>query len=537
MAAFFTKNRKIILYLVPTALVALLFFLQALSYSIHDFGNSYFPALLLHEGRVPEDVIFDIYSFNQYAWNLGYTDVLLDFYFNSPFNVTVFYPLVFFEDAYTAKAVFNGLSILLFMYGVFLLLRMYKPRIDWKLLLIPVIFLTPLKNGILFGQSYLLVFFLVVFGYYQIERSRHVGGTLALGFAALLKFFPVFYGIPFLFQRNWKAIGIGILVTLGLIAAAIGLSGVSLWKFFFLEVLPNGMKNGSVMDYRLNSQSFDVFLKTLFVQDPYYNPEGWWEFSRGYRIAIWVIKGVVLGTLIHLSFLKRKTLFTLLCLWVTGLFLLQSKTASYAQILWLIPAMYMLASRASLRVKCLFFGLLFVVCNLPVARLISLPLFLKFTRLWLSIALLVLVFRTVFKTVPASFAPKYILIALLILLPFNTKVFLDEEKDGSDYVLNKKTHFMVYDYKMDNGSLQYSALGRNGDEMIATDIPINSFEPERCELRDNQIFLDGKQITFNSELKKKPVLVNSCEIYYLGDRLSRRGAYTLKKINTCGSEE
>ena len=92
---------------------------------------------------------------------------------------------------------------------------------------------------------------------------------------------------------------------------------------------------------------------------------------------------------------------------------------------------------------------------------------------------------------------------------------------------------MVYDYKVVDGKLAYGALGRNGDERISTTIPITSFDESRSILIDNQIYVDGLQLTYTNELKKKPVVVNNCEVYYLGDRLSRRGAFTLKKINIC----
>jgi len=496
---------------------------------LHDFGNSYFPALMVHQGITPESIIFDIYDFNQYVWNLGYSDVLLDFYYNSPFNTTAFYVLAYIEDAYLAKAIFNSINIIVLILSVIKLVQIYQPKQLWGILLIPILFYIPIKNGILYGQSYLLILALVIFGFYQIQKQKSVAGTTALGFVALLKFFPVYYGIPILFHRKWKVIWVGIIVTVIWIGIGIFHSGVSLWDFFFFEVLPDGMRNGTVMDFRINSQSFDVFFKTLFVSDAYYNPDVMFDSPIAYRILIWIVKALILGVTIHSSWKKRNHLFCLLSIWIVALFLLQSKTSSYAQILWLIPAFHIYTSSLSKRFKVAFFATLLVVCNLPITTLIDLPVFFKFSRLWLSVVLAFIFYRSL----EIRFDWRYLGLTLMLLLPLNSRIFSGEDIDTATYVLDEKKYFMIYDYEVVNGKLQYGALGRNGDERILTDISITDFDESEVTLIDNQIYLRGKQLTITNELKKKPVLINSCEVYYLGDRMSRRGAFTLKKINIC----
>lgn len=496
---------------------------------IHDFGNSYFPAFMIHQGIAPESIIFDIYDFNQYVWNLGHKDVLLDFYYNSPFNTTAFYLLAYIKDAHLAKAVFNSINIIVLLWSVIKLIQVYKPRHLWGIALVPALFYIPIKNGILFGQSYLLILSLVVFGFYQIQKQRSIAGTTALGFAALLKFFPVFYGIPILFYRKWKTVWIGIVVTFIWIVIGIFHSGVSLWDFFFLEVLPDGIRNGTVMDFRINSQSFDVFLKRLFVADVYYNPDAILDAPAAYRLLIWIVKSFVLGVTLHCSWKKRNHLFCLLSIWVVALFLLQSKTSSYAQILWLIPAFHVYTSSLSKQFKIAFFIILFLVCNAPIITIGDIPLFFKFSRLWLSVGLAFIFYRSL----EMRFDWRYAGLALILLLPLNSKLFLGEDIDTATYVLKEKKHFMIYDYDVVDGKLQYGALGRNGDEQVLTSIPISDFDQSRVTLLENQIYLDGRQLTTTNELKKKPVVVNSCEVYYLGDKMSRRGAFTLKKINIC----
>jgi len=52
-------------------------------------------------------------------------------------------------------------------------------------------------------------------------------------------------------------------------------------------------------------------------------------------------------------------------------------------------------------------------------------------------------------------------------------------------------------------------------------------------IKDNQVFVDGQQVTHTNSLKKKAVLINNCDVYFLTDHRSRYGVFTLKKTNIC----
>ena len=141
-----------------------------------------------------------------------------------------------------------------------------------------------------------------------------------------------------------------------------------------------------------------------------------------------------------------------------------------------------------------------------------------------------------FSAFNKQFNLKTILVVLVIMIPFNLKGLFSNKQDIAEYVLKEKKHFMVFDFKIDNGKLSYDVMGRNGKETFETEIEYTMYDVERCKVIDNQIFIDGKQVTHNAALKKKPVLINNCEVYYLSDYNSRRGAYTLRKISTCKKE-
>ncbi|MBC2843627.1 glycosyltransferase family 87 protein [Winogradskyella flava] len=533
MKNFFKQNKNTLIYIIPLGLILVYLFWKSLTFPLHDFSNSYFPAHIATNDNKPEETLFDIYAFNKYIWDLGYDEVLADFYLNSPFNATFFYPFAKLEDAYLAKSIYTIISCVLFLLAIFYLARRYGRKSKWLVVAIPIICYAPLRNQVLFGQTYFLVFALVVLSYILFEKHKKISGSSLLAIAALLKVFPVAYGFPLLFKKEWKTVIIIIFIGITLLSLSLLVSGTSIWEAYIFDVIPNAIKNKSTVNFQYNAQSMDVFLKTLFIKDTYYNPDAIFNNARWYYALKWIFKSVVVGIAISLSFSHKDKLFKVLSIWVVTLFLIQSRTATYAQILWIIPAFYMISSTLPLIRKVLFLGVLFLVCNLPISSLEALPLFFKFSRLWLSL-ILALLFYTSFKK---KINYKYITLGFLLLLPLHRDMFFTPEKHASTYVLDHKNHFMIYDFNVENNMLVYSAIGKNGDEVVNAEIAITSFDVVACKVENNQIVMKRKQITNTPALKKKPVLVNGCEVYYLTDSNSRRGAFTIKKLNICNNNK
>ncbi|QRM89034.1 DUF2029 domain-containing protein [Lacinutrix sp. WUR7] len=527
MKNLFTKYRTTFVSLLPILLFLGYFFYKSLSFPLHDFANSYFPAYIVANASHPDTILFDIYAYNNYIWNVGYPEVLADFYINSPFNVIAFYPFVFIENAYIAKAVFNSISMLLFVFSIVALYKRYGEKSSLLLYVLPFLFYTPLRNQMLFGQTYFLVFALIVFSFLRLEKARNKTGGLLLTLAALLKVFPVFYGIILVFNTNRKAIVFAFISGFVLLFFGIWITGTPLWQVYFLEVIPNVIANKSTVNFQFNAQSLDVFYKTLFVQDAYYNPNVLFNSERLYFLAKWITKSVILGFAISMSFKAKKEILTLLSIWIVTLFLVQSRTATYAQILWIIPAFYVFNANWNKVKKVSFFLLLFVMCNVPMSLLEDLPVLLRFSRMWLSLLLAILLFSNMVKC-----KPLWCIGALFVLLlPLHLDMFQEQKIDASKYVLEEQKYFMIYDFSKSGNVLTYAALGKSGKEIIQTEIPIYTFDKTACTIENNQILYHGKPITNDPSLKKKPVLINNSEVYYLTDSKSRRGAFTLKKLH------
>ena len=530
MNALLKKTNTAFFYLIPAVVICGYYFYKSWFFEIHDFGNSYFAARMLHDGTSLHQ-LYDIAAFNSYVWNLGYPDVLLDFYLNSPFTPVLFYPLASIENVILAKAIFNGIGIVLFIAVLWSVGKNYLQKHPWLIACVPILLWIPIRNQILFGQSYFIILALIYFAFHGLQKNKNVQAAVLLSLAILTKFFPAIYGLAWPLKNKWKAILYGVVFSVVIITLGVWSTGAELWSYYFFDALPQAIKTGSTVDYRVNYQSLDVFLKSVFVPDAYYNPEALFDNERLYLAILWLFKSLIVGSGLYLVLSKKRNLFTLLAIAVVMLFLIQSRSATYAQILWLIPLIVVWKYADKPFLKMLFTVLILAIANLPFGKLSGFPIGIQFLRLWLFVVAGIVFYRSLSK----EWSWKCILYAIIVLSPLHTKVFAKMPSDSSSYVLSQKTHFMVTDFMVSDGKLAYQVLGKNGLELIITPIVVHSFNEDAVTIDKHELFLANKNklASLVPSLKKKAVLVNECEVYFLTDHNSRRGAFTLKKINIC----
>lgn len=527
----FFQRFKLYAYLIPLAILCLAFAFLETSGFVHDYSNNYFPALLVTEGIAPETIVFDIFDFNNYVWSKGYSNELTDFYLNSPFIATLFYPLALIKNAYYSKLIFNLICIVLFLVTFMILSKKHLTNVQRPfLLLVPLIFYVPIRNNIEFGQLYLLIFSLILLAYHYISIQKNYAGASLLSLAVFIKIFPLFYCLPLLYNKKWLSIGVLIVSSLLLFCVSLYIGGWSFWERYLFYVLPNAIANESTVDFRSNAQSFDVFLKTIFVKDDYYNPSAVLNNVYAFKVLSTILKSLILAVAISLSFQHKTHLFKVLSIWMVALFLTQTRTATYAQILWLIPSIEVLKSSTLTKWKVLFLCLLLVICNFPFHWLQNTFILLEFSRLWLSFIAAGLAYYSFNFRFNLNFSKVYIVIFIPLLVIILLK---KDNNSASDYVLTPNNLFMIHDFGVHNDTLSYKALSKKGNETFTTDIAVTSFDSTTCNIKNNQVYYKKVQLTSNNAIKKKPVLINGCEVFYLTDHHSRRGAFTLKKFNVC----
>lgn len=251
-------------------------------------------------------------------------------------------------------------------------------------------------NNFLLGQFYLILLFLIVFGYYLFQVKKSFFGGLIWGIGASIKYFPFIFIPVFLKKGRWKLV-IGFLTAV-IFINIIGLYvfGFGVYKDFILTAfLPH--LNGSLSNQSLYAhqfQSWNSFLSNVFIYDKIENPFPLINWQLGFTI----VRGIIYLSVIFLTFLsliklKRSSQEVLLsiCLLSVVLLLLSPASASYHFLLLVFPTILLLSHnfKNGDRIYGLIFLVIYILIGfLPIIlhRIISnyeTNLFFAFHRLWL----------------------------------------------------------------------------------------------------------------------------------------------------------
>ncbi len=234
---------------------------SSVKFPVHDFANYYFAGKLLSKGKF-ETWIYFPYQFNTYITNAGHQNIFASYAPNTPFLAILLLPFSWFP-LLVSKLIFNCLGIFLLILGIKRLTDFYKIE-NFFLLFIPVLFFVPIKNGLLFGQLYFILFFLMAECWLAYEKKRIIKMAVFLSIAIFLKIFPALLILVFLFRKQyrevfWVFVSCSILLLFTLIFTTF-----DVWLFFFDKVLPKAA-NGEISEaFVANYQSVFMFLKQFW---------------------------------------------------------------------------------------------------------------------------------------------------------------------------------------------------------------------------------------------------------------------------------
>jgi hypothetical protein len=474
---------------------------------------------MISEGKNPADTVFDIFRFNQYAWAKGYKDVLLDYYLNSPFCSTFVLPFTILQNAYTAKAVFNGISIILLVLALEILVKTFKANV--LVSSFPLLFFIPIQNNILFGQFYFIIFASTVFAYYFYSKNQQSLASVFIVNAAFLKVFPLLFGVPLLKKIKYK-----ILFFVGFcFGFSVLFNGFSFWEAYLFKFFPQNISNNTSIGFQANAQSLDVFFKHLFVADTFHNPNPFFDNSTLFFAVLWLTKSLILGLAIKHFNVTKSDPWEVLSGIIVALFLLQTRTPTYSLIFWTIPLLFYVKSSKSAIYKFIFVVLVLIRANFLGVFFENTTVILQFIPLIISI-FLGLLFIQDFISFDIY---KELAIAAIILSPILIESFA--KPDSSRYVLPNKGQFITYDFEIKPSKIVAYSLGKQGSEQVEVRINAKLVDTLSCRIIDNEIFYKNKKIDLPSSMKKKAVLVNQKDIYFLTDYRSRVGWLNLKKVS------
>jgi len=424
-----------------------------------------------------------------------------------------------------SKVMFNCISSLLFFVTIVRITKYYAIS-PVCILLLPIIFFTPIRSNIYFGQSYLLLFCLLIEGYMAYEKKQIFLSSILWGIAILFKVFPVLIFLFLLLQKKYKHIVYLTSVCLVLLIVSILINGFYSWKFYLTQIFPR-LNNGELNDsYTYIFQSGFMLLKNVFIYDELQNPNVIFNNIYIFSILLALFKALIISSCVFVT-INKQNMDSLLsfAIWITASMIISPNGSTYSLVLLIIPVVAILRSSYSLISKCLICLLVTLICNIPVTYVESLSLLLKFPRLYLMIVFFV--FTVILAKVQFNYKIFSVLLFLFMLIESHR---LYTKTDQSTSLLTQKKYDLIYNYYSRNDSMIccYWTTKGSKEEYIASIISLNTKD---LFLKDNQIYYKGSKITNSADWKRKPILLNGEYIVYLSDKNRGVGFYTLRKIN------
>jgi hypothetical protein len=514
MKKFFLKYYPFL----PLLLLCFFYACKAVAFPIHDFSNYYFGGKFLTEGNFDFRIYFP-YEFNKAISGLGCQNIFASYAPNTPFLAFLFSPFSL-VPAGTAKLVFNCISISLFAFSIYRLFSFYKINPKFALL-IPILFLVPIKNNLLFGQVYFLLFFLFAEGWLAYEKERWKLMALFWGLAILLKVFPMLLLLFLLFRKQWKPLFYLIASCVLLFGISLIFTGVDIWFFYLKEVLPKASNGEIATAFVPNYQSVFMFLKELLVFDATDNPNAIFNCPVLFSALILAYKIVVLGLGFFIS-RKSSTLLYAVSYWVLAMILLSPYGSTYTLILLLFPFLTVLKSEISNVKKVVFFVALFLISNLPLSFFLANQFPFSYLRMFVLLLLFVLFLIQSRQKINWKFLAAACFAPMILVLSFKKNEMVKST------ILLKNGPILIYDYEIKSNQLTYFYWSEKGGNKVS--VPFKIVSALELDIKENQIVAKGKIITFDASHKYKPMLIDNKTIIYLSDYDRGIGFYTLRKI-------
>ena len=130
-----------------------------------------------------------------------------------------------------------------------------------------------LINNFLFGQFYLLLLFTITLGYFYLRKENEYPAGYLWGIGAAIKYFPIIFIPILLIKKKWRVLLNFIIIIISINLITIIFTGYDVSHQFFNQILFSHL-NGELSNqskYAIQFQSWNSFLRILFVSDPIEN--------------------------------------------------------------------------------------------------------------------------------------------------------------------------------------------------------------------------------------------------------------------------
>lgn len=233
-----------------------------------DFPNYYLTAHLAHAGDTTNRIYEWIWIQRQKD-HLAIAQPIVGMVPITPFSTLAVWPLSSLP-ALTAKHWW--LALTMGMLAVDLILLQSMTRLPWRRILLVAALCFPLYANLLYGQYYVLLLFVLTLACWLHLRQRRFWAGMMVGLAFGLKIFPILYLLYFLRKRDWKAFEGGVVGSMAVATASIGVFGWALNRVYVAQVLPWALRGEGTDPYNLQASSISSLLHRLFIYEPQRNP-------------------------------------------------------------------------------------------------------------------------------------------------------------------------------------------------------------------------------------------------------------------------
>lgn len=515
-------KKYLVISVVALILLTSFYCYKSVDHAIHDFSNYYFAGKIFIEGSF-DSSIYDPTTFNLKLADRGHKGHFVNFSPNSPF-IALFFSPVASLDITLAKLIFNVINGFFFLFSFVRIVRFLKISNQISLLLIPIICFIPIRNGMLYGQFYLLLFSMLVEGYMLYKKGKIVPAMLLWVIPTSLKMAPGIVLFYLVSKRDYKSISFFLAMGLVVILLVGFAVGFDIFAFYLQYISPKVAFGEIVSAGFLTNQSPLMFFKHLFIADSVENPfpliESGFLFAIGMAIT-YVL--VLYFTLITSDGKASSKDFKTFGLWILLIFLISPYGSSYSRILLIIAYLSIIQTeRVS---KQLIIGVvLLMITNFPYSYLQNWPLLLKFPGFYATIIVFIAIGKI--KPIPKShFLPVG---AALIFIVFYYFRIAERRQISSDYLMDKNPS-LVLDYQVENDNIAYTFWhGKKYSDL--TDLPGSRYDSSRVTVKNGQLYLGEKQLTKSPDNKRKPLLIDDDKVLFLSDWSRGYGFYALHII-------
>jgi hypothetical protein len=388
-----------------------------------DFPNYYTAARLVRQHQA----LHNYYDWTWFARQMNYSGngrQLGSYTTQTPLTMLPMVALAGFPPQ-RAKQIWLIFNLVFLGVTVWLLSRVsrFSPEGIWLLAFCAYF---SLRTNLLYGQYYIFLLFLLTLAFYFLHRNNYSLCGIVTGIAFALKLYGGPFMLYFAAKRQWKALAGMIAAVLVLIGVALVLFGPADVYYYATQILPRSLEGGTIDPYNPGVPAFSTLLRRSFVAEPELNPHPLWEAPWLFFFLRSFISWIIVALLFLGTSMRRTTDRHDFAWFVIAAVLLSTNPASYTFIILLLPLVLLLEESGPWRSS--FLVVSYLLLTLPLR-----PTWL-FPKVWLLLALFVVVGYQGWREMPPRYALAAVLFAALIS-------FVDAERHMQSYASEPGQHF------------------------------------------------------------------------------------------------